>query len=284
MSALDVAARRYADEHMPTVNGRPDAPPEYKLEVKVDDKGRATLVLPADPPATDRPAQLAWLTAVFGLNPAGRIIDAKRSGEREEGMVELRRAGSFDPVIIEPLRAVNTPARLIEKLAWALDPRDAAVPAYKADHCRRIAHVLRMACGRSVGRTHEEETADIIGAFLLDAQRVDGLTTYGTSPQRYEAADALRRDVHEVPRYLVDTQTGEIVVRAGDLAQVARRERAGVVSHKWLDGRMQALGWEKRTLDGHQIAGRAGRSGPHARCAVYRGLLPTVDDDPAVTT
>jgi len=48
-----------------------------------------------------------------------------------------------------------------------------------------------------------------------------------------------------------------------------------------LDELMQEIDWTSLRLDGHQLPGKAGRSGPHAKCRVYRGLLPSDDDDNA---
>lgn len=70
-------------------------------------------------------------------------------------------------------------------------------------------------------------------------------------------------------RYLVDANTGELVIRVGDLQAAARAHIGSSLPRGWLDARMQALGWDRRGLDGH-----AGRQGRHARTLIYRGHVP----------
>ena len=105
----------------------------------------------------------------------------------------------------------------------------------------------------------------------------DELTTYGTAAQRYEAATALRPDLGG-KRYFQDKNTGEYVIRVSDLQKMAREVYGGSIERGWLDARMEALGWERRTLDGHARPGTAGRHGPHAKVSVYRGHLPPPTD------
>ena len=79
-------------------------------------------------------------------------------------------------------------------------------------------------------------------------------------------------------RYLVDANTGELVIRVGDLQAAARSHIGSSLPRGWLDARMRALGWERRALDGHAVDGRAGRIGPHARTFVYCGHIPQIGD------
>jgi hypothetical protein len=133
--------------------------------------------------------------------------------------------------------------------------------------------------------TDAQETAGLVGAFLQGAIAVDGCSTDGTGAQRYEAARALRRDTDErtgrpvgPPHYLVDTNTGELVITVGDLSETARRYIGGSVPRGWLDARMDGMGWTRVRLDGHAQPGRERTGNPHARCDVYRGFLPPADD------
>jgi hypothetical protein len=85
---------------------------------------------------------------------------------------------------------VNTPARLVEAInGWGI-PTDGAIPALRGEHCRLIAHVVRMLCGASATITAEQEATAIFGTFQQSARLIEGLTTHGTGAQRYEAADA----------------------------------------------------------------------------------------------
>ena len=75
-----------------------------------------------------------------------------------------------------------------------------------------------------------KEVEAIIGTFLHAAEVVeDEHTTYGTAAQRYEAAIALRRVADDTTgrlggaRYLIDSNTGELVIGVADLQEAARR-------------------------------------------------------------
>jgi hypothetical protein len=71
-------------------------------------------------------------------------------------------------------------------------------------------------------------------------------------------------------RYLIDSESGELVIAVSDLADAARRHVGTSLRHGWLDARMDSLGWERVTLQGHALPGRDGRrQGPHARLYVY---------------
>ena len=47
---------------------------------------------------------------------------------------------------------------------------------------------------------------------------------------------------------------------------------------------MRENGWSRIKIDGHEVSGRDGRSGPHATVEAYRGMFATADvpdPDPA---
>lgn len=271
------------DETAAVSNGaRPEA-----LVLEVDGKGRLRL---PDAPAAPIPALLAqWLTVALALDPEHPIIRGALEGLRgAAGHVVLERLDA-PPLRFEPASRINTPMRLVEDRTWQGIPSDDPTPAYKGEHCRQIAHVVRQLCGTRRAMTDRDETEQIIGAYLGQARVVEGFTTHGTSPQRYEAARALQRDEDDATgrplgpaRYLTDMNTGETIIRVSDLADVARRFLGGSLQRGWLDARMENAGWARVRLDGHAEPGRDGRAtgGGHARCAVYRGLMTT----DAVTT
>jgi hypothetical protein len=141
-----------------------------------------------------------------------------------------------------------------------------------------------MLCGRSAGITAREEAADIVATFLSRAQLVEGHTIYETGADRYLAAEALERPIGndgqptERPRCLVDRNTGEYIAGVSDMQEVARKQ-VGSLSRNWLDARMAALGWKRKTLQGHRENGRAGKLGAHKRRDVYVGFLVGNDGD-----
>jgi hypothetical protein len=259
----------------------------HAYKVMFDAQGKK-LLLP-EPPAHDDPAGCcAWLTVVFNLTPRHPITRGERKGAAgPDGHVALHRADA--PTIwFEPASKINTPAKLIDALSWYALPTDGMIHALKADHCREITYVVRMLCGRSALLAAEDEAAGIVGTFLAEAEPVDGHTTYGTSAQRYEAAVALRREIDSMigrptgpRRYLIDVNTGELVIAVGDLQDAARRHVGSSMAHGWLDARMEASGFTRVELQGYgQPAGphvvapkpeRVGRRGRHARICAYRG-------------
>jgi hypothetical protein len=161
------------------------------------------------------------------------------------------------------------------------------VPAYKGEHCRLIAHAVRLLCGAHDALTEEQETGGIVSTFLQYAIEIDATkpaTTYGDTVERYAVAVALRRDEFGHPRYARDKNTGEYLIAVNELQDAARRYIGSSRPHGWLDGRMAAFGWQRVTVNGHAETGRAGRTGPHARIDVYRGHLTAPGDDTSVST
>lgn len=261
---------------------------EVTFAQPVSGTGAAKLHLPAAPSQLDPAAQARWLTSVFNLNPARPIVSAEHQGVRgAAGHVVLRRFEAA-PIRFEPASRLNTPARLVEDLDWQKEPGDGESYAYKTEHARQIVYVVRMLCGASKAGSDQDETAGIVSVYLQGAQLIEGLGTYGGGSGRYEAAAALQRDVDDrgfpssPPKYLIDKDTGEYVVRLQDLSETARRYVGSSLARGWLDARMTDLGWPRVRLDGHAISGRDGRGGHHLRCDVYRGHLPTPTE--SVTT
>jgi hypothetical protein len=274
-----------ATEHSDNGHAGADAEAEIRQEIDANrDASRADkLKLPPKPAPEDKLGQCRWLSRVFPLHRDHPIIDGRRGGASgHSGHVELPRRG-VAPIRFEPASRINTPLKLIETLSWELQPIDGPVPKFTGEHCAQIAHVIRMLCTINHAITAEQETAGIVDTFLQVAQPVTDRTTYGTSRQRYEAALGLRREVEPAtgwpigpPRYLIEPDTGELVIGVSDLQDSTRRTTGTSHSHGWLDGRMEtALGWERIRLEGYELDGRAGRrEGRHLRVYAYRGVLP----------
>lgn len=277
----DLAAARTAPRTaLAAVNGAGQGDP---YAVTFTDSKPPKLVLPEVPAPDDLAGQLACITSIFRLDPRHPATGVVHEGKPgPDGHVHITRAGAA-PIRFEPASIVNSARKFLPALGWQLQPTDSEPYGFKDEHCRRIAHVLRLACGASKAPDAAQEAAAIVGTFLGRSEAIDGHTGYGTSPQRYEAAEALRRDDYGSPaRYLIDTQTGELCIRVSDLQAAAREHVGASLSHGWLQARMEHLGWDRVRLDGHRSHGREGRGGPHARCDVFRGHLPT-DDDPVTT-
>jgi len=270
-------------------SSRPSGRPARKSEAKDG------FTLPELPHHDDVAGLCRWLTVAFSLDPARPITGGMWHGLRgPDGHVALRRAGARE-IRFEPVKAVNSPMRLIEALSWHRERGDGIVHALKGEHCRQIAHAIAALCDSSAALDAEGEAHAIVGTFIAGAQAVEGLTTYGTTQQRYEAALGLRREVDEhtgrpagPARYLIDAQTGQrldeetgelldfgiepdVVIAVSELADVARRFVGSSLPHGWLDGRMAAIGFERITVQGYAEAGRAGRLSHHARIYAYRG-------------
>jgi len=270
-----------------TALGVGERAPSYQVEWLESKSGARKLQLPASP-RPDQPAHLrAWLNCAFNLRPDRPIVDGERHGQAgPTGHIELRRRNA-PPIRFEPATRITSPAKLAETLNACKVHVDGETYGFTGEHTRQIEHVVRMLCGPSTARSAEDETRAIIDELVNGATCVTGRTLRGTSGQRYEALAALRRDraTHgaftEPPKYLIDADSGEAVVRAADLARVAREE-VGSFPHGWLDGRMEALGWRRARVQGYQLPGRGGRRGPHLHYDVFIGRLPdaeTADDE-----
>jgi hypothetical protein len=256
------------------------APPRFEdFEVGFTDDKTPKLILPDKPAVHDLAGAKGWLTVVLNLDRSHPVIGAAHQGLRgPEGHVVLRRPEVPD-LRFEPAALLSSSRRLLPALIAQLLPSDGEPYGFKDEHCRRIAFVVQRLCGAEQSATEAQETAAIVGDFLLDAQAIEGHRTYGDRAAKYEAAAALQTEIDERGRplgrnrYLIDADTGELVIRVRDL-RVTARAMTGTVPHGWLDARMDDLGWKRVVLDAHAESGRTGRRGPHLRPEVYRGHLP----------
>lgn len=256
-------------------------PPYEAYEVTWTTDKTPKLIMPGIPDPDDHISLAAWVTNVFRLDKRLPAINAIHHGVRgPEGHVEIRRAGT-QAIRFEPAAIISSARRLIPTLEWQLQPTDQEPYGFKDEHCKRIAHVLRIMCGISEAPSEEQETEGIVGRYLQSAKPIEGHTTHGTSAQRYEAAEALRSEGDGRAgggwnqRYLIDSETQEIVIRVSDLQDTARREIGSSLPRGWLDARIDSIGWNRGLIDAHAVSGREGRRGyPHARVSVYQGAWP----------
>jgi hypothetical protein len=265
------------------LNGGPPVQHAH-YEVTWTDGKPPKLLLP-DPPGHDQPVALcAWLTCVLNLDPAKPVTGAVHQGKlRTLGHVEIRRLDA-SPIRFEPAKLINTARSLRAELVWQISKTDGEPYGFTDANAGRIAYVLRLLTDGHAHTTDVQETTGIISAYLAVAVRVEGYTTFGKTVQRYEAVKALQPELDSAgrpvspPRYLIDENTGEIVIRVGDLQDTARRFIGSSIAHGWLDGRMEALGWDRCSIDGRVQGTYAGRNSPHLQTNIYRGHLPREDD------
>jgi len=285
LSSAAAAASTRAKPRKPSNLAAIDGGGERGYEVTFTDTKPPKLKLPRKPAHDDLRGQLAWITSVLRFDPAHPATAVKRAGKPgQDGHVEIQRAGTSS-IPFEPASTIDNPRRFLPALRWHLQPTDGAPYGFKGERCNEIADVVRLAAGVCAAPDAAQEAAAIVGTLTFMAEVVEGATTYGTAAQRYEAAEKLRPaiDRHSgravgAARYLVDENTGEIVVRVSDLQRAAREHIGSSVPHGWLDARMDQLGWTRASLQGYAVAGRDGRKGPHTRCDVYRGHLPSEPD------
>jgi hypothetical protein len=264
-------------------NGAARKPPSsgpvaYELEWRVSEKGKCEIVLPPLPDPGEVAGLRAWLTAVFGLNPAQPIIRGWRTGTLADGGAVLERRGAPE-LWFTPFSRLCAPNKLLESLNACMAPEDGVAPPLKGEHCPLIAAAVRRLCETGAVQTMRELAQDAIRLAIQDAEAVHGLTTYGlTSAQRFEVATALSRKPTGWPRYLVDSNTGEFVVRASDVTHAVRALKGTGLRHGEVVDLMGAVGWAKIDIDGHQLPGREGRRGPHAIVSAWRGHLTSTEE------
>jgi hypothetical protein len=261
---------------------QPDASRRHGYSVSFTDKGK--LILPDPPAADDVAGQSEWLTVALARDPRHPIIGGEWQGHSgPTGHVELKRRAA--PALrFEPARAINSRQRLIEALSWQRIRTDAAPYAYSDAHCVQIAYVVGCLADAEQGITEAEEMHAVLAAFLDAAACREDFSIAGTPGQRYEAAQALKRERDDYgnprgpARYLLDANTGELIVPLADLEAFARRS-VGSLERGWVVGRMAALGFRRQTVQGYALSGREGRKGPHNRIVVLHGHLPHDDEE-----
>lgn len=126
-----------------------------------------------------------------------------------------------------------------------------------------------MLCGVQEVITAGAQAMAAVGTYLQMARAVEGLTTYGSTVDRFDVVTALA-EVGDF--YVIDANTGELVIRYSDLAACARMHFGCSLPHGWLAGRMGAAGWVSVSLQGYREAGREGRLSDQQRCVVFRGF------------
>lgn len=251
----------------------------YNVQWEDGAKGKPKkLVMPGLPAHDDLAGQLAWLTSVLNLDREHPVTKAVRYGRHgQDGAVELERAEAL-PLRFEPAAVMNTSRRLLPALGWQLLPTDAQPHGFKDEDCRTIAHVVQLAIGVCKAPTAAQDAAGVVSTFIFRSTPIYEHTTYGPIDERYAALHALvRPDRDRASNYLVDRNTGELVIRVCDLKAAAREHEGTGLPHGWLDYRMEALGWQRITIEGRRESGRAGLRSAHLRSSFWRGMLITTE-------
>jgi hypothetical protein len=244
-----------------------------------DKKGKALLA--ALPGQQDRQGLLEWLNATLGLDaqhPATGVAITGAAGSAAR--IEIHRHATAG-LVIEPAEATDVPRRLASALTWGGLPGDTVAPTLSVPQCAMVGWCLR-ALGDAANRTAaNDEASDVLDAHLGAAQAIEGHTIHGDAQACYQAAKALQGTQpdrfgaeYDPGRYLIDANTGELVIRVSDLHAAARRVHGGALPRGFLEGRLTALGWRRVVIEGHEQPGRAGRRGPRARCIAMAGFPP----------
>jgi hypothetical protein len=253
-------------------------------------KGKKPYILADLPQRDDRAGLCEWLTLNLGLDPEHPITNGCRFGTHDHDGIALLYRRNAPELRFTPITRLSTPARLTETLIGCLTSTDGVIPPFTNDHIAYITSAVRWLCEITDEQSHVERFNAITGTFLAGAEPIEEkLTTYNTtSPQRYELADKLRpqRDEHNrplPPRYLVDRNSGELIIGVGDLQTAARAAEGTSLRRGELDTLLVERGWKRITIEGRGHPGRPQARGPHLRLYAYRGLLPVVhnpDDAP----
>lgn len=257
-------------------NGRVAASPA----VAFDNKGKPAL---PERPEGDRPALAAWVTVVFALDPQHPIIMGRHFGSGTAGMVELERLDA-PTITFDPASHIAKGDTLLEALIWQTIDSDGEPFAWSKPQAQKIAGVVARLCQHKTTESLGAMADLVVTTLLQVAVPVEGRTTYGTGGQRFEAGVALTAplDDHgrpEAPRYLVEKESGELVIRVSDAQRVAR-QLYGSLRRGWLDGVFEAFGWRRIILEGYELRGRDDRTrGRHHRSEAYRGRLPEPQDE-----
>jgi hypothetical protein len=232
--------------------------------------------MPDLPEHDDSDGQYAWVTSVLHLDRDRPVIKATHQGlSGGAGHVVLERFNAPD-IRFEPATKIGSAQKLADELVWQLQPTDGEPYPWSNQQATKIARVVRLLCDATKLSTVDLETELVVTTLLEGSTRKRG-HTHGTSTERAEVAVALR-PVDGVTAYVVDTDTGELVVRVSDLQQIARHITGGSVAYGWLDARMEALNWTRVRLDGHTASESPDKQGAHARVDAYRGRLSGADD------
>ena len=255
-------------------NGRGDS---GAMKVTFDNKGG--LILPPTPNHDAHADLCRWITVSFNLDRQHPIHQGRRDGlPGPRGHAVLLRVDAPE-IRFEPITVLGEPRPLLTTLNAYAIPTDGAAYTFKTGHAAQVFHVVRMLCAIGAALSAEQETWGIIGDLQAIGEPIEGFTLRGTVPQRYEAAGALGRPADDYgrpvgrPRYLIDAQSGEIVVMASELQTIARRYIGATLAHGWLDARIRGIGWERVTVG---CARKTGSRWPE-RPASAPGRLPGGD-------
>ena len=227
----------------------------------------------------------SWLTLSLAARPNHPIIRGHRFGTHDtDGNVILVRRDA-PPLRFAPITRLSTPTKLLESLGSGMTRTDRVAPPLTGEHCPKIFAAVRWLCDISDVESSAQRLGKIVRTLLGGAESAGAdFTTYGalTSSERYRLAKALTplqgNYGREGPdRYLIDSQTGELVMRLSDLQAAARAAEGSSLRRGELETLLGENEWKRITVDGHELPGREGRKGPHATVVAYRGMFVTTD-------
>jgi hypothetical protein len=219
---------------------------------------------------------LRWLAGVLMLDHAFPIYKVVRSGPYgPDGIVTLYRRDARE-VCFMPCSRLSSAPGVVSALSSYMIPTDLKPFPYTDQNCSDIWYAIRQVAIDEGAESPADQGRVILNMFLHDASPVAGFTVTGSAVDRYKAIEALRdarpeRNGAPEPAYLVDANTGMFVMRAGDLQPYVKLA-LGVPSRGDLDRTLAAVGWERRSVQGWERAGKEGR-GRHNRVVIWIGTV-----------
>jgi len=201
-------------------------------------------------PAEKVSASLGELSELLGLVQVGKRIDEVRVfGRGSKAHVRLQLDdGGF--VLLDPLGACATPA----KLALELASQAGATPALKAPDVTNAVRLIYQLAEHNESVEVEDRAWELAADFLRAA--AIGEVDMADQASRWRAFCALERSTAK-DIVLLDSRTGIRYVRIGWFAEYVR-QHAGVADN--VLRAMPSLGWHKRNTDGQIKATRPGFS------------------------
>jgi hypothetical protein len=261
--------------------------PQFELDWTQDRAGNLTgkVTLPGLPPGDDLAANCEWLTVVFNFDLKHPIIGGELLGVEgtDVGVRLFRRAAHDEDVpdlLFRDAKAIYRPQQLGPMLGFSRIAVDGVLPTYTGAQCAQIAEAVRRVATTRNTITEEEQIIGVLTSLIERAEVKDEFTIWGTTEERFEAIDELRRDpmLYQRPVCLIDRLKTDHYVFAASEFQYALKQELGPQRHGGWKLAAELVGWQTLNLQGwgHKESGKR----PHRHRYVITGTLPEEDEPP----